>query len=65
MEAIWKSYNGHEVKAVPGISGYVNLLPKEAVWRCCNGREAKAVPGMSGRVPVLLLVEAIWRWYNG
>ncbi len=58
-EAIWRSYNGHEAKAVPGIRTPVPKLPKEAIWRCYNGREAKAVPGTISRYAMLLLIGAI------
>ncbi len=36
-EAIWRCCNGHEAKAVPGMSGPVPMLLTEAIWRCYRG----------------------------
>ncbi len=53
LEAIWRCYNGHEARAVPGMRTHVPMLQVEAIWRSYNGLTVKAVPGMSGHVPVL------------
>ncbi len=64
VEAIWRCFDGHEVKAVPGLRKHAPMLPQKVIWRCFNGHEVKAVPGLRRHVPRLLR-EAIWRCCNG
>ncbi len=70
VEAIWRSCNGREAKAVPGMNRHTLGQLQEAIWRSYNGRKAKAVPGAGGLVikkqyATKLHVEAIWKCYNG
>ncbi len=61
VEAIKRCYNGHEAKAVPGVSTHVPMQLKGGHKEVLQWAR---IPGLSGSA-LRLLAEASWRSCNG